>query len=79
MLIGVCVALIATVLAATVGAIAGYFGGWRDRRLMWLVDLLLVVPSFIVIAIVTPRLGSSDRVFWLILLWMYRRKIFLRI
>ena len=50
MLIGVCVALIATVLAATVGAIAGYFGGWRDRRLMWLVDLLLVVPSFIVIA-----------------------------
>jgi peptide/nickel transport system permease protein len=80
MLIGVCVALIATVLAATVGAIAGYFGGWRDRRLMWLVDLLLVVPSFIVIAIVTPRLGSSDRVFWLIILfsafgWMISSRI----
>ena len=80
MLIGVCVALIATVLAATVGAIAGYFGGWRDRRLMWLVDLLLVVPSFIVIAIVTPRLGSSDRVFWLIVLfsvfgWMISSRI----
>jgi glutathione transport system permease protein len=80
MLIGVCVALIATILAATVGAIAGYFGGWRDRRLMWLVDLLLVVPSFIVIAIVTPRLGSSDRVFWLIILfsvfgWMISSRI----
>jgi peptide/nickel transport system permease protein len=80
MLIGVCVAFISTILAATVGAIAGYFGGWRDRRLMWLVALLLVVPSFIVIAIVTPRLGSSDRVFWLILLfsvfgWMISSRI----
>ena len=32
MLIGVCVALISTVIAATVGAISGYFGGWRDHQ-----------------------------------------------
>ena len=55
MLIGVCVAFISTIIAATVGTIAGYFGGWRDRTLMWLVDLLLVVPSFILIAIVMQR------------------------
>ena len=54
MLIGFCVALISTSIAATVGSVAGYFGGWRDRALMWLVDLLLVVPSFLLIAIVTP-------------------------
>lgn len=80
MLIGVCVAIISTVIAATVGSIAGYFGGWRDRTLMWIVDLLLVVPSFIVVAIVTPRLGSSDRVIWLIVLfsvfgWMISSRI----
>ena len=80
MLIGVFVAIISTVIAATVGAIAGYFGGWRDRTLMWIVDLLLVVPSFIVVAIVTPRLGSGDRVFWLIVLfsvfgWMISSRI----
>ncbi|WP_286159416.1 ABC transporter permease [Mycobacterium sp. 852013-50091_SCH5140682] len=80
MLIGVCVALISTVIAATVGSIAGYFGGWRDRALMWVVDVLLVVPSFILIAIVTPRLGQSDRVFWLIILfslfsWMISSRI----
>ena len=39
MLIGVCVAFISTIIAATVGTIAGYFGGWRDRTLMWIVDL----------------------------------------
>ncbi len=80
MLIGVCVAFISTVIAATVGSIAGYFGGWRDRALMWIVDVLLVVPSFILIAIVTPRLTQSDRVFWLIVLlsgfsWMISSRI----
>lgn len=80
MLIGVCVAFISTLIAATVGSIAGYFGGWRDRTLMWIVDVLLVVPSFILIAIVTPRLSQSDRVFWLIILlsvfsWMISSRI----
>jgi peptide/nickel transport system permease protein len=68
MLIGFCVALISTTVAATVGSVAGYFGGWRDRALMWVVDLLLVVPSFILIAIVTPRIKHSSGIFWLIVL-----------
>ncbi len=68
MLIGLCVAVISTAIAATVGAVAGYFGGWRDRALMWFVDLLLVVPSFILIAIITPRTKNSANVALLILL-----------
>jgi peptide/nickel transport system permease protein len=68
MLIGLCVAVISTLIAATVGAIAGYFGGSRDRALMWFVDLLLVVPSFILIAIVSPRTKSSANVALLIVL-----------
>lgn len=68
MLIGFCVAVISTSIAATVGSVAGYFGGWRDRALMWLVDLLLVVPSFILIAIVTPRTKQSSSILWLVVL-----------
>ena len=68
MLIGVCVAVISTTIAATVGSIAGYFGGWRDRTLMWVVDLLLVVPSFILIAILTPITKGSANVALLIVL-----------
>ena len=68
MLIGVCVAVISTAIAATVGSIAGYFGGWRDRVLMWVVDLLLVVPSFILIAIITPRTKNTASVALLIVL-----------
>jgi peptide/nickel transport system permease protein len=68
LLIGVCVAFISTVIAATVGSVAGYYGGWRDRRLMWLVDLLLVIPSFILIVILTPRIKQSGSVLMLIVL-----------
>ncbi len=68
MLIGVCVAVISTLIAATVGAIAGYFGVWRDRALMWFVDLVLVVPSFILIAIITPRTKNSANIALLIVL-----------
>jgi peptide/nickel transport system permease protein len=80
MLIGVCVAFISTTIAATVGSVAGYFLGRRDRTLMWIVDLLLVVPGFLLIAIVTPRLSQSNRVFWLIILlsvfsWMISSRI----
>ncbi|CAM3087879.1 peptide ABC transporter permease [Mycobacterium intermedium] len=80
MLIGVCVAVLSTGIAATVGAIAGYFGGWRDRALMWLVDLMLVVPSFILIMIVSQRTKSAANVMLLVLLlagfgWMVSSRI----
>jgi peptide/nickel transport system permease protein len=80
MLIGVLVALFSTVIAATVGSVAGYFGGWRDRALMWIVDLLLVVPSFYLIAIITPRTKQTGTVVWLIVLlsvfgWMISSRV----
>ena len=68
MLIAVCVAVISTAIAATVGSISGYFGGWRDRALMWFVDLMLVVPAFLLIMILTPRFKSSGNVIVLVVL-----------
>lgn len=68
LLIGVCVAFISALVAAIVGSVAGYFGGGRDRALMWIVDLLLVVPSFILIAIITPRTKNSANIVLLIVL-----------
>jgi peptide/nickel transport system permease protein len=80
MLIGVCVAFISTIIATTVGTVAGYFGRWRDRTLMWIVDLLLVVPAFYLIAIVTSHSTQSETVILLIVLlslfgWMISSRI----
>ncbi|WP_082383247.1 ABC transporter permease [Frigoribacterium sp. RIT-PI-h] len=64
LLIGLLVALFSTVIAGMLGAMAGYFGGWIDRAVMVFVDLLLVLPSFLIIAILSPRLKQYG---WLIL------------
>ena len=76
-IIGLLVALMATGIAAIVGSLAGYFGRWVDRVLMWVVDLLLIVPSFLIIAIMSPKFHS----FWLfvVLLGMFIWQITARI
>ncbi|MBB5913673.1 peptide/nickel transport system permease protein [Nocardia transvalensis] len=80
LLIGICVAILTSLIAVTAGAVAGLIGGWADRALMWLVDLLLVVPSFIVIAIFAPRTKGSGSILLLILLlaafsWMISARL----
>lgn len=57
LLIGLVVAVISTGIAAVVGAFAAYYGGWFERIALWIIDLLLVVPSFLIIAIMM----SADR------------------
>lgn len=80
MLIGASVAVISTGIAATVGSIAGYFGGLRDSALMWVVDLMLVVPSILLIAIASIRTRNSANIASLIVLlavfgWMVSSRI----
>jgi peptide/nickel transport system permease protein len=77
--IGLLVGLISTGLAAVVGATAGYFGGWVDRALMWVVDLLLVLPSFLIIAILSPSFRGKTWLIFVVLLaafaWMISARI----
>jgi peptide/nickel transport system permease protein len=79
LIIGLLVAVVATALAAVVGAFAGYLGGWPDRILMWWVDLLLVLPSFLITAILSPTFrGKTWLLFVVILaafLWMVTARI----
>src|SRR5690606_29226919 len=79
-IIGFCVAIISTTIAALAGSIAGLLGGWTDKAIMWFVDLLLVVPSFIIIALFAPRTKGSGSILLLILLlsvfgWMISARI----
>jgi peptide/nickel transport system permease protein len=63
LLIGLLVGVISTLVATVVGATAAYFGGWVDRALMWVVDLMLVLPALLVIAILSPSFET-----WLIMI-----------
>lgn len=66
--IGVLVAMLATALASLVGASAAYLGGWYERSMLWLIDLLLVIPSFFLIAIITRSASYSTGSWWLLAL-----------
>jgi peptide/nickel transport system permease protein len=66
-MIGLLVALLATGAAAIVGAAAGYFGGWTDRVAVWFINLLLVVPSFLIIAILSSQFGTDWLLFVVLL------------
>jgi peptide/nickel transport system permease protein len=79
MVIGLLVAVFATTVAAVVGSFAGYLGGWVDRILMWLVDLLLVLPSFFIVAILSPTFRGKTWLIFVVLLaaflWMVTARI----
>jgi peptide/nickel transport system ATP-binding protein len=56
---GVVVAVTATGLAAVTGAVAGYFGGRTDRGVVWVVDILLVLPPLLAVATLSPALRDA--------------------
>ncbi|MFD2469454.1 ABC transporter permease [Amycolatopsis silviterrae] len=77
--IGLLAALFSTGVASIVGSAAGYFGGWTDRLSMWVVDLLLILPPFLIISILSPAFRGKT---WLILVglialfqWMITARI----
>ncbi|MGI8882255.1 MAG: ABC transporter permease [Jatrophihabitans sp.] len=57
--IGFFAAIITTSIAAVAGSSAGYFGKWVDAAIVWVIDLLLVLPAFLVLAILSPILGTK--------------------
>ena len=59
LLSGIAVVVIAILVGTTVGAVAGYFGGWVDEVLMRLTDLLLTIPSLILAMAVAAALGTG--------------------
>jgi peptide/nickel transport system permease protein len=66
LLIGFLVAILSTGIAAIVGSFAAYFGGWFERVALWITDLLLVIPSFLIIAVMTTG-GPQGPHSWLLL------------
>jgi peptide/nickel transport system permease protein len=79
LIIGLLGALISTSLAAVVGAFAGYFGGRLNTVLLVLVDLLLVLPGFLIIAILSPVFRGRTWLLFVVLLsvfhWMVTSRI----
>jgi peptide/nickel transport system permease protein len=59
LIVGVGTALLAGLGGAMVGILAGYRGGWTDRALMRLIDVLLVLPDLPVMILLAAFFGPS--------------------
>lgn len=64
LLIGLIAGPLATAIAAAVGSLAGYLGGAVEAVANWVINLLLVLPIFYVLMILSPLLA---RMSWLVL------------
>jgi ABC-type dipeptide/oligopeptide/nickel transport system permease subunit len=79
LLIGLIGAVLATGVAGILGAIAGYFGRYADRAVVVLIDLLLVLPSFLIVAVLSPLFRGKTWLIFVVLLaafqWMLTARV----
>ena len=57
--VGLCVAVLASVIGTLVGLFAGYRGGITDALLMRITDTILALPSLMVVILLARLLGDS--------------------
>lgn len=57
--VGVSAVIFQLLIGLTVGALAGYFGGWVDNLLMRLTDAFLAMPAFMLLLILAGILGGT--------------------
>ena len=50
---------ISLLLGITVGAIAGYFGGWIDASLSWVMNILWALPALLLVIAISFALGKG--------------------
>jgi peptide/nickel transport system permease protein len=79
LIIGLAAACITTTIAAIAGSVAGYFGRAVDTTIVWIIDLLLVLPNFLILAILSPVLSGKSWLYLVLLLsifsWMVTGRV----
>jgi peptide/nickel transport system permease protein len=68
MSVGIICTAIVIVVGALVGVVSGYFGGWIDTILMRIVDLLLAIPFFPLLLVLSQMLSQFLDSFWTIVI-----------
>jgi peptide/nickel transport system permease protein len=78
LVIALSVASLTTILSAAVGTSAAYLGGRVERWTLRVIHFLLVVPSFLILALVSNRAGGDWRVLIPLLTvfgWMFTARV----
>ncbi|MGO4108692.1 ABC transporter permease [Paenibacillus sp. YAF4_2] len=78
LMVGFSAMILATSIGVIVGVVSGYFGGWIDNLLMRFLEVILSIPSFLVMLLLSvflkPNLTSIVLIIGL-LMWMNMARI----
>ncbi|QUQ68276.1 ABC transporter permease [Kutzneria sp. CA-103260] len=78
LIIAISVSLLTTLASAFIGAAAAYFGGVTERVILGVVHFLMVVPAFLILALVAQQARGS---WWALIVvltlfgWMYNARM----
>jgi peptide/nickel transport system permease protein len=59
--IGLVAGLVATLIGLTLGLLSGYIGGWVDDVIMFITNLFIVIPSFVLLILISFSIGQEKR------------------
>lgn len=59
--IGLIAGLIATAIGLVLGLLSGYVGGWVDDVIMFITNLFTVIPSFVLLLLISFSIGQDKR------------------
>jgi peptide/nickel transport system permease protein len=78
LLVGFSSMILATAIGVLVGVVSGFFGGWIDNLLMRLLEIIMSIPSFLIMLLLSvflkPGLGNIVVIIGL-LMWMNMARI----
>ncbi|WP_353113307.1 ABC transporter permease [Microbacterium sp.] len=70
LMIAVTVSVGTTIISALVGTAAAYFGGWTERIILLVIHFMMVVPSFLLLSIMSNDAGGDWRVISLVMIFV---------
>jgi len=61
LMIGLVAGLIATTIGLVLGLMAGYMGGWVDDVIMFFTNIFTVIPTFVLLILISYSIGQEKR------------------
>ena len=70
LMIAITVSVGVTIVSDLVGTAAAYFGGWIERISLLVIHFMMVIPSFLILAMISNKAGGDWRVIALIMIFV---------
>lgn len=58
--IGIIAGVVATAIGVLIGLVAGYYGGWVDEALMGITNVVITIPSIVVLILISIAIGNKS-------------------